>query len=74
MENTHTRPVLDMASNNSDEEQSGLLSNFIFGNIDEDGRLETDFIDDVSLVQLFVSSWTYEAKSFLRSPGGIIIM
>ena len=28
-----------------DEEQSGLLSNFLFGNIDEDGRLETDFID-----------------------------
>ena len=34
----------------NDDEQSGLLSNFLFGNIDEDGRLETDFIDDVSFM------------------------
>ena len=26
---------------------SGVLSSFLFGNIDEDGRLESNYLDDV---------------------------
>lgn len=33
----------------NDDEQSGLLSNILFGNIDEEGRLETDFLGEVNL-------------------------
>jgi len=37
-----------MASND-DEETAGIFAGFLFGNVDEDGRLENDFIDDVSI-------------------------
>ena len=53
----------------NDDEQSGLLSNFLFGNIDEDGRLETDFIDDVSFMwmKFFFNLWIFSVVSLYSS-------
>ena len=53
----------------NDDEQSGLLSNFLFGNIDKDGRLETDFIDDVSFMwmKFFFNLWIFSVVSLYSS-------
>ncbi|XP_066926449.1 transcription initiation factor TFIID subunit 1-like isoform X2 [Clytia hemisphaerica] len=52
-----------------DEEGSGLLSNFIFGNIDEDGQLETDFIDDDAKKSLSQLANFGIAQSLVRDIG-----
>lgn len=36
----------------ADDEQDGLLAGFLFGNIDESGRLETDILDEVRKFQI----------------------
>lgn len=35
----------------SEDEQGSILAGFLFGNIDEDGRLENDILDEVLIIQ-----------------------
>lgn len=42
----------DEGQGNRGNLQTGLLTSFLFGNIDEEGRLETDVLDEVSIRNL----------------------